>query len=237
MVLLLRMDCVGEGKDDMSEYLRTVYFTTGKLVGVGMLSAGVAWRIVEGLNVGVAVIYWLIMLICYLWLLFRVLDENVGPDDKMGDAYGFAVCSGLLLVPSLCMYEEFVLSAGLITGALTVGFVGIGLWMQKGSLLWLKSILMTCLTGLLFLSVYTLIASMCGLSVPDELEYIGILGGIVVFSLYNAYDTHVLIRDAEKGKRDYVVHSVNYLLNIVNLFLRMLKLLAKMKSRGGKKNK
>ena len=56
---------------------------------------------------------------------------------------------------------------------------------------------------------------------------IDLFGGVALFSIYNAYDTHVLIEDFEKGKRDYIYHAVNYSLNAINIFIRMLEIVAK----------
>jgi FtsH-binding integral membrane protein len=58
---------------------------------------------------------------------------------------------------------------------------------------------------------------------------IDLYGGVALFTVYNAYDTHVVIRDYETGNRDYVGHATNYSLNCINIFIRLLEIFARAK--------
>ena len=65
-----------------------------------------------------------------------------------------------------------------------------------------------------------------GLIFPT-LHDIDIIGGVLLFSCYSAYDTHKMIDDFENGNKDHIDHALNYSLNILNILIRIIEILAK----------
>jgi len=53
--------------------------------------------------------------------------------------------------------------------------------------------------------------------------------GLVVFSLYVIFDTQLIIEKAENGDNDYVLHSIDLFLDLINIFVRILIALTKKK--------
>ena len=39
---------------------------------------------------------------------------------------------------------------------------------------------------------------------------VDIYGGVLLFSIYSAYDTHVMINDFKNGNCDYIGHATNF---------------------------
>ena len=217
----------------LHKHLQTVAFTTAKMLSVAAITSVVTMPIMVYAMMRSNLFWGLFVSIAIgeFYTLYQTTNDENTIEQKMKYAYGFSIFVGMLLVPPLIVYSEFVVPAAILTMVLTTSLIGFALWMPKGSLLWLGPLLMTCLMGLLGISLYTLMT--LGRT-SDPIEMIGLVGGTIVFSLYNAYDTHVVISEFEKGERNYVKHSVNYFLNIINLFLKLLKLLAKMKAKSKK---
>ena len=57
---------------------------------------------------------------------------------------------------------------------------------------------------------------------------ISLYGGLALFTLYIAYDTQCAITSYEEGDRDHVTHSLNFFVNFLAIFRRMLALVGMM---------
>ena len=55
---------------------------------------------------------------------------------------------------------------------------------------------------------------------------ISLYGGLLLFTGYIAYDTQVAISSYEEGDRDHVSHSLNFFVNFVAIFRRMMEVLS-----------
>ena len=71
----------------------------------------------------------------------------------------------------------------------------------------------------------------------ESFDLIYIRGGLVVFVLKTCFDVQGIIEKSESGDRDVVSHSLTMVLNFLNLFIRVITLLAKMAANGKKKKK
>ena len=132
------------------------------------------------------------------------------------------VCMGVTLTPSLILYNEFIPAALVTTLALVAGPITASFTLPKGKLLRLGSFLNVGLWGLLGVGVG-------GIFIP-ALHDINMYGGIMLFSVYSAYDTHNMIKEYEEGNSDYIKHAANYSLNAINLFVRLLELMGRSES-------
>lgn len=52
--------------------------------------------------------------------------------------------------------------------------------------------------------------------------------GIVIFGAKTAWDTHMILEDYDMGRRDVLNHAVEALINFLNLFIRVIKLMAEL---------
>lgn len=130
--------------------------------------------------------------------------------------------SGIMLAPTFAMFPDAILPAAAATGLVTAGTVGASFVMPKGSMLKYERPLFGALLGLVGVSF-------AGIFIP-ALHSVDVYAGIGMFSLYNMYDTHRMISDYEKGHLDYLDHGVNYYLNFLNIFVRMVEVISKIKS-------
>lgn len=63
---------------------------------------------------------------------------------------------------------------------------------------------------------------------PSEILHLGIaVAGAVIFSCFIVFDTHMLIH--KLSPEEYIVAAINLYLDILNLFLEILKILDAMK--------
>jgi FtsH-binding integral membrane protein len=51
--------------------------------------------------------------------------------------------------------------------------------------------------------------------------------GLLLFSMFVAYDTYICIKMYESGKRDYIMCSLQLYLDLMNLFVRILEIVSK----------
>ena len=58
--------------------------------------------------------------------------------------------------------------------------------------------------------------------------------GVAIFGAKTAYDTHVILEDYDAGHRDVLNHALKALTNFLNLFVRIIKLMAESKASNAK---
>lgn len=134
---------------------------------------------------------------------------------------------GFALAPSLVVFSDFIPQASLLTLALTLGPVTASYHMKDNSLLKIGPALHTCLWGIVGAGVTSIVAPGLGLHHLADISHdVSLYGGLGLFTLLNAYDTHVMIEDYKSGRTDRVGHAANYSLNMINIFLRLLEILS-----------
>jgi len=133
---------------------------------------------------------------------------------------------GIMMAPSLIIFNQYIPQALILTSALVAGPIMGTRLMPKGSMLSLGPALSTALFGLVGIGFTSIGASFLGFnSLAGITHSINLYGGIILFTLYNSYDTEKLIDDYEKGIKNHVHHAVSYSLNIINIFARILEVL------------
>jgi FtsH-binding integral membrane protein len=80
-----------------------------------------------------------------------------------------------------------------------------------------------------FISFWTWIGAIFGLVSLLTIETVVIRGGIAMFSAYILLDTYVIYQQAKAGVRDVVSHAITLLTDFLQLFVRIVYLLAKSK--------
>ena len=156
--------------------------------------------------------------------VMRIKEDHESNIARLGYANKLFLAQGVTLIPALTLGLTFnVLPQALLaTAAATAGPIAASLMLPKEwSLTQFESVALTALLGVVG-------AFVGGIWIP-VLHDISTYGGVLVFTFLNAYDTHVAIEEYGRGRPDYVGHSVNYGLNIINLFVRFIEILAKSK--------
>ena len=100
------------------------------------------------------------------------------------------------------------------------------------SLLILKAPLCGALTGLVGMQLVNLGSSyFFGYNGFNQvLHTLDIYGGLVLFSALTAYDTHVAINSYKNQDSDHLGIAVNFYLDFINILIRMLEVVSKLKS-------
>ena len=139
---------------------------------------------------------------------------------------------GIIISPALFEAIEYdiLIRALVVTTLATVGPIMASLnTTNSSSLLQYRSSVHTMLTGFLFLSLG-------GIFFP-VLHEIELYGGVLFFAFLNAYDTHVAIQKFRQGEADHVGHAINYALNILNILIRVIEILIRMKREDERKSR
>ena len=126
---------------------------------------------------------------------------------------------GMTIAPSLLVFHQAIPYAAIGTGILVSGPIVASMYLPKGKLLAFGPAMYTSLLGLVGVSIG-------GIFFPI-LHNVNVYGGLVLFTMYSAYDTHKMIDDYENGNKDYLGHSTDYSLNAINIFIRLLEIIGK----------
>ena len=148
-------------------------------------------------------------------------ETNIARKDYARNLF---LAQGVVILPALALgFACGVLPQALaLTAAATAGPIAASFMLpKKWNLAQYESVAMTALFGVV-------VSAIGGIWIP-VLHDISTYGGVLVFTLFNAYDTHVAIEEYKSGRPDYIGHAANYGLNIVNLLVRFIEILAKSK--------
>ncbi len=153
---------------------------------------------------------------------------------RLGFLSGFAFCTGLGLGPLLDnviqIDPSIVPTAFLATCLIFVCFTLSSLWAKERSYLYLGGILMSCMTTMFFLGL-------ANIFFQSSLIYkVQLYGGLLLFSVFILYDTQLIIAKKKNGDNDFIWHSVDLFLDFINIFRRLLIILADKKENKKKRN-
>jgi FtsH-binding integral membrane protein len=133
---------------------------------------------------------------------------------------------GVMMAPMLSMVadldSDLILIAGAITASTMAGLVHFAR-VSPNKLHWGAS-LHIALWALIGNGVISLI-----FGVPEPMFWIDCIGGTALFTAITVYDTQKAIEGYKNGRPDHISHAAAFYLDFMNLFLRVLNVLVKMK--------
>lgn len=213
----------------LQDYMKKVSRTTGTFIGITALSGAATVAITPML-----VNYPMILATGYISAVAGTIytaykfDSSKTDDEKMKKALALHIGMGVMISPSLFVFSQFIPHALVTTSACVMGPIAASFYLPKGKLLKYGPVLYTGLFGLIGVGFLGISANLLGFSnVGAALHSIDLYGGIALFMAYNAYDTHVMIKEYEDGKLDHINHAANYSLNSINIFIRLLEVFSK----------
>jgi FtsH-binding integral membrane protein len=223
-----------EKSNGLQVYVKDVAWQTGKFLGLTTLSflASKGFGDIAMANGG---LFAELTKICYfcasglsLYSAFMVGLSKGNQSKQLYHANMMHFSLGIVIAPVMMIYQRFIPHALISAFALTMGPITASLFTSRGALLSWGPALYTALWGFVCVGFIGTISGLVGLPHTFELvQTIDLYGGIALFTLYNAYDTHKMIDDYMNGDRDKVNHSCQYSLNILNLLIRLIKMFAK----------
>lgn len=150
--------------------------------------------------------------------------------------YGLGVASLGLSASPMFLYTQMIstsiiptalgITAGIFGGASAMAYM-----MPKDKMLSYGRLFMGGLIGLIAMQLIGLgSAYFMGPNALSMLLFnINTYGGILLFSGLIAYDTHVAIKSYEMGNADHLSMSIQLLLNLWNILIRVMEILGRMK--------
>lgn len=145
--------------------------------------------------------------------------------------------SGIAAAPLVQVVAGLNLSSLLVAAGISILTMGgasmYSLYKPLGAFKNWEATLFSGLFGLVSINILSLLAHlMIG---PNPFSYIWMNAemyiGIGLFTGYQAFDTHKAIQAFKEGKIDHLDHALSFFLNIQNLFIRYLEILAKANQR------
>jgi len=214
----------------VQQHLKNVYAT----LGIGMLAAAAGAYVHLFTNIMQAGFLTAIgALVLMVWLgSTHHCKENLGK--RLGIFAGFTFCSGVSLGPLLqmAMYVEpsIIPTALLATSVIFISFTVAALYNNQRTYLYMGAFLMSALSWLLILSFANIFLGSSLLF--DVNMYVGLL----IFCAFILYDTQLIVEKRRRGDDDYIWHSVDLFLDIINIFRRLLVILTKKEDDRKRKN-
>ncbi|XP_078344718.1 putative Bax inhibitor 1 [Oculina patagonica] len=153
---------------------------------------------------------------------------------RMGILMGFAFCTGLGLGPLMDVVIQIdpsiIPTAFFATTLIFVCFTLSALWAEQRTYLYLGGTLLSGLSMLCFLSLVNLFIG------ARFIFQVQLYGGLLLFCGFVLYDTQLIVHKQKQGDKDFVWHSVDLFLDFIQIFRRLMIILAQNKDSKKKKN-
>ncbi len=147
-------------------------------------------------------------------------------------SYGSLVSGmGILMIPMFIAFPDAILPAFVASSSVFGGAVYYGLTRQEEISVWGPT-LYSSLTGLAGVSLLGLGSSLLfGQNwFGDSAHFISLYGGIPLFTGLISYDTYKAIERYKERDADHLGCSVDLYLNFINLFIRLVEIIAKIQA-------
>jgi FtsH-binding integral membrane protein len=144
--------------------------------------------------------------------------------------FGFGLCQGLnagVLVEDLLEIDPNLLYFGVGSTLAIFGcFTGAAMLAKRRSYLYLGSMLMSGLSMLVITSLVNIFLFRTEIG-----DLIWLYGGLALFCGFIIYDTQLIVEKVHAGNRDVTVHAFELFVDFINLLIRILIILRKMKGK------
>eukprot|EP00005_Dracoamoeba_jomungandri_P003916 CAMPEP_0174259446 /NCGR_PEP_ID=MMETSP0439-20130205/8266_1 /TAXON_ID=0 /ORGANISM="Stereomyxa ramosa, Strain Chinc5" /LENGTH=233 /DNA_ID=CAMNT_0015343335 /DNA_START=36 /DNA_END=737 /DNA_ORIENTATION=+ len=134
----------------------------------------------------------------------------------------FQGCSiGPLIAYALHVDPNMIVTAFALTLAIFGSFSGFALFSKRRSMLYLGGFLFSGLSMLFWMSFLNLFFG------SVFIFNLSLYGGLLLFCGFIVFDTQLVIERASLGNKDVVMHSLDLFLDFLQIFVRILAILAK----------
>ncbi len=132
----------------------------------------------------------------------------------------FAMVTGALLHNSSWLVPEDVITqslVGTISIFIVLSIIAVVLVSMGIDLGWMGMILLGSLVGLLIASILVMVFDK---NKTSTLHKVILILGLILFSIYVVYDTNIILQRTYNG--DFITAAIDFYLDIINIFIRML---------------
>ncbi|SCV67090.1 BQ2448_5736 [Microbotryum intermedium] len=166
----------------------------------------------------------------------RPCPHSAGPDvllDRSQHYASFALFSavqGATLAPMFFLNPAILSRAGLYTLGAVSGLTWVGATAKSDTFLYIGGPLLAGLGVLVVSSLAPMLLPRMSMRAMSALEHVTAYGGVVLFSMFILYDTQKILAHAQLAQRgaiprDPVRESVSLILDVINLFVRIVQVL------------
>lgn len=203
------------------EHMRKVYATMGGCIAV--CAGGSALSATYGLFLSQPIIPAIAAFVPLIG--FMMTDKTSNENYRLALLSSFSLLEGMSLTPLMMAYTSIdpTIVPTAFAGASTV-FIGAtmaSLFAPRGSMLPMGAPLLGGLIGLVGLNLANFFFH------SSLLHDINLYGGLGLFTVFVGYDTHKTIAKFEGGDDDHLQHSVDFFLDFLNIFVRMMQIVAR----------
>lgn len=197
---------------DRMDFLKKVY----GLLTVSLLSTTVAAFYGQALDPAVS--FWPLLIAFFGTLIFAMAVRRK-PVWNLIALFSFTTVGGLFIAPVMLMYNAAVVQEALVLTLVIFGSLTMYVVMSKRDFSFLRGFL---ITGLVVVIAGSLLNAFLFQSPMGEFAIAG--GGVLLFSGFILYDTSNILRNYDL--QDYTAATLALYLDILNLFLFLLRLLS-----------
>jgi Bax inhibitor 1 len=206
---------------DIQLHLKNVYAT----LAMGLLTAATGAYMHILYNFMQASILTSLLSLGLMLAIFFIPHRRENIPTRMLCFLGAAFCMGIGLGPLLSHVKDIdpsiIPSAFMGTAVIFISFTLSALWSKRRSFLFLGGILMS---GLLLLSI----GSFVNIFMRSQIVFTAELYlGLAVFSLLVLFDTQLIVEKRRLGDDDFIWHSFDLFLDIINIFRHLMVILAR----------
>eukprot|EP00794_Sanderia_malayensis_P006141 gene6141-6847_t len=154
-------------------------------------------------------------------LIIALMVKRKESPTNMYLLFAFTLCEAYTIGTVVTFYDQFlVLQAFILTIGTTIALTAYTFQSKRDFSSWGA--------GLFTVLWILVLAGFMQMMIPSELAHVGIaVVGAILFSCFIIFDTHMLIH--KLSPEEYITASINLYLDIINLFLEILKVLDAMK--------
>lgn len=170
-----------------------------------------------------------------LLLLYATPDNGHNEKLRFGYFLGFGALTGLgtgpLLDMAIHINPAIILNAFLGTCVIFACFTVAALYAPNRKYLYLGGVLMSAISTMFWMTLFNLFLG------SRFLYQINLYVGLIVMCLFVLYDTQLIIDRRSQGDTDYIWHSVDLFIDFIDIFRRLLIILAQKENNSNKKRR
>ena len=177
----------------------------------------------------------MVSLAASIFMTCKIMDLHASEATRNNYLYALSFFIGYLMGPGLHMIAEFdpsmLVQAVSYTAILFGSFTSVALFSKRRSYLFLGGVINTVIFCMMWNRLLSWVFGYSTVSMAH------LMVGLFVASMYVVYDTQLIIERAEMGFKDVPSQTLTLFLDLVEMFIRVLRILMELQEKDRKKKK